>query len=137
MVTNTKYQGFSLDASLDQVVTILGADFAETYGLTATLITDFLENGEELTFPDYLEREREDMSVISVDIFSICLNDVALQSDTTFCSPKRNLFLFFFCIAADFAFFFFVSLPILRVTKQEEKKSRDKKVLLFSLSTKI
>lgn len=111
MVTNTKYQGFSLDAYLDQVVTILGAVFAETYGLTATLITDFLENGEELTFPDYLEWEREDMSVISVDIFSICLNDVALQTRH---SPLQN---------ETFSFFFFLY--------------HCRFCLLFSLSTNI
>ena len=29
-------------------------ELAETCGLTSTLIVDFLENGKELTFPDYL-----------------------------------------------------------------------------------
>lgn len=79
-VKNPKYQGFSLDAYPDQVVNNLGAELAETYGLTSTLISDFLENGKVLTFPDYLDWERADISVISVDIFSICLNDVALQT---------------------------------------------------------
>ena len=78
--TNPKYQGLCLGAFPDQVVTILGAEFAATYGLTGTLISDFLENGEEFTFPDYLEWERGDMSVMSVDIFSVCFNGVALQT---------------------------------------------------------
>ena len=64
-VTNSKHRGFSFDTLPDQVATILNAtgteltgafqeELAETCGLTCTLIADFLENGKELTFPDYL-----------------------------------------------------------------------------------
>ena len=82
-MTNSKHRGFSLDTLPDQVATILNAtgteltgtfqeELAETCGLTCTLIADFLENGKELTFLDYLNMECRDMSVISVDFFSLC-----------------------------------------------------------------